>query len=130
MCLFAAVRLRFRKAKRGKTRCSVMSARKPLFRLSTPQAFMPFPCNIIGKGWTAKCFALLASRMRPHRLWRNGRISWTATTILKVKRSEEHTSEPQSLMPSSYDVFCLTKKNKRHHHQAQTHHYTTRHIMN
>src|SRR3546814_8563262 len=27
-----------------------------------------------------------------------------------VIRSEEHTSELQSLMPSSYAVFCLTKK--------------------
>src|SRR3546814_1534312 len=27
-------------------------------------------------------------------------------------RSEEHTSELQSLMRSSYDVFCLKKKNK------------------
>src|SRR3546814_3264774 len=28
-------------------------------------------------------------------------------------RSEEHTSELQSLMRSSYDVFCLTKKQKQ-----------------
>src|SRR3546814_4974983 len=28
-------------------------------------------------------------------------------------RSEEHTSELQSLMRISYDVFCLKKKNKR-----------------
>src|SRR3546814_6422432 len=27
-------------------------------------------------------------------------------------RSEEHTSELQSLMRNSYDVFCLKKKNK------------------
>src|SRR3546814_7659316 len=27
-------------------------------------------------------------------------------------RSEEHTSELQSLMRTSYDVFCLKKKNK------------------
>src|SRR3546814_4655937 len=27
-------------------------------------------------------------------------------------RSEEHTSEPQSLLPISYAVFCLKKKNK------------------
>src|SRR3546814_9274414 len=26
------------------------------------------------------------------------------------RRSEEHTSEPQSLMSISYDVFCLTTK--------------------
>src|SRR3546814_6102422 len=29
-----------------------------------------------------------------------------------VQRSEEHTSELQSLMRSSYAVFCLKKKNK------------------
>src|SRR3546814_6348827 len=31
-------------------------------------------------------------------------------------RSEEHTSELQSLMRISYAVFCLTKKNNRHTH--------------
>src|SRR3546814_10589516 len=30
-----------------------------------------------------------------------------------LPRSEEHTSELQSLMRSSYAVFCLKKKNKR-----------------
>src|SRR3546814_9208662 len=29
-------------------------------------------------------------------------------------RSEEHTSELQSLMRTSYAVFCLNKKNKTH----------------
>src|SRR3546814_2348211 len=32
----------------------------------------------------------------------------------KVDRSEEHTSELQSLMRNSYAVFCLKKKKKRH----------------
>src|SRR3546814_7866029 len=31
-----------------------------------------------------------------------------------VVRSEEHTSELQSLMRISYAVFCLKKKNKKH----------------
>src|SRR3546814_6993908 len=31
-----------------------------------------------------------------------------------VRRSEEHTSELQSLMSISYAVFCLKKKNRRH----------------
>src|SRR3546814_10409677 len=31
-----------------------------------------------------------------------------------VHRSEEHTSELQSLMRISYAVFCLKKKNKKH----------------
>src|SRR3546814_7669522 len=32
-------------------------------------------------------------------------------------RSEEHTSELQSLMRISYAVFCLQKKNKQHYYQ-------------
>src|SRR3546814_1640969 len=38
---------------------------------------------------------------------------------LAPPRSEEHTSELQSLMRISYAVFCLKKKNK-HQHQALT----------
>src|SRR3546814_2106184 len=33
---------------------------------------------------------------------------------LQVRRSEEHTSELQSLMRISYAVFCLKKKNKKY----------------
>src|SRR3546814_2144465 len=32
----------------------------------------------------------------------------------KLRRSEEHTSELQSLMRTSYAVFCLKKKNNHH----------------
>src|SRR3546814_1515387 len=32
-----------------------------------------------------------------------------------IRRSEEHTSELQSLMRTSYAVFCLKKKNKTFH---------------
>src|SRR3546814_4448409 len=35
---------------------------------------------------------------------------------LKVGRSEEHTSELQSLMRTSYAVFCLKKKQARQHY--------------
>src|SRR3546814_6347926 len=34
-------------------------------------------------------------------------------------RSEEHTSELQSLMRISYAVFCLKKKKKRHNQRTQ-----------
>src|SRR3546814_5225317 len=37
-------------------------------------------------------------------------IQWASSCI----RSEEHTSELQSLMRISYAVFCLKKKKKRH----------------
>src|SRR3546814_1377973 len=39
-------------------------------------------------------------------------------------RSEEHTSELQSLMRISYAVFCLKKKNKK---KSQTHNTYNRH---
>src|SRR3546814_8409076 len=38
------------------------------------------------------------------------------------RRSEEHTSELQSLMRISYAVFCLKNKNKNNDHPANTPH--------
>src|SRR3546814_9955122 len=35
-------------------------------------------------------------------------------------RSEEHTSELQSLLRTSYAVFCLKKKNNQHHNQSSS----------
>src|SRR3546814_2311429 len=43
--------------------------------------------------------------------------SWSDAPVTPAKRSEEHTSELQSLMRISYAVFCLKKKkkhNKKH----------------
>src|SRR3546814_8040414 len=37
-------------------------------------------------------------------------VKW-AWLWVRCVRSEEHTSELQSIMRTSYDVFCLTKKN-------------------
>src|SRR3546814_6031066 len=42
-----------------------------------------------------------------------GEDSANPDAIWIVERSEEHTSELQSLMPISYAVFCLKKKNKK-----------------
>src|SRR3546814_6689979 len=36
--------------------------------------------------------------------------TWLLGDVLRGERSEEHTSELQSLMRSSYAVFCLNKK--------------------
>src|SRR3546814_6980225 len=40
---------------------------------------------------------------------------------IKLPRSEEHTSELQSLMRISYAVFCLKKKNKTQYNKQQIH---------
>src|SRR3546814_1833269 len=41
---------------------------------------------------------------------------------MQARRSEEHTSELQSLMRISYAVFCLKKKNKNIASSHTTHH--------
>src|SRR3546814_3913848 len=49
----------------------------------------------------------------------NSKLGWTHRTSVRdlaremVERSEEHTSELQSLMRISYAVFCLKKKNRK-----------------
>src|SRR3546814_2134799 len=43
--------------------------------------------------------------------------------VAALSRSEEHTSELQSLMRISYAVFCLKKK-KTHNAQLRRQHYT------
>src|SRR3546814_2911521 len=48
---------------------------------------------------------------------RHVRLAPVAAGALAVARSEEHTSELQSLMRSSYAVFCLKKKNTQRENQ-------------
>src|SRR3546814_10019303 len=43
---------------------------------------------------------------------RQGSVTWHASRPTMSPRSEEHTSELQSLMRNSYAVFCLTKKKR------------------
>src|SRR3546814_9647667 len=53
-------------------------------------------------------------RSRAHHIWRH----WCL--VREARRSEEHTSELQSLMRISYAVFCLkqnNKHNKGHNHK-------------
>src|SRR3546814_7224044 len=44
-------------------------------------------------------------------------INWEAKR--EIERSEEHTSELQSLMRISYAVFCLKKKKKKKHNNKK-----------
>src|SRR3546814_5171410 len=50
-----------------------------------------------------------------HGIARDGALRRRSRAIDGVLRSEEHTSELQSLMRISYAVFCLKKKKKQHH---------------
>src|SRR3546814_5854448 len=48
----------------------------------------------------------------------DGNPQWEFDATSWLSRSEEHTSELQSLMSISYAVFCLKKKNLLHNHQT------------
>src|SRR3546814_2462500 len=58
---------------------------------------------------TILCFIGLKSAGDPH-LWIAIPVGLLVYGVLGAIRSEEHTSELQSLMRSSYAVFCLNKK--------------------
>src|SRR3546814_9408159 len=47
-----------------------------------------------------------------------------------LKRSEEHTSELQSLMRISYAVFCLQKKTIKYNHKNTQYRHITKFIKN
>src|SRR3546814_1277892 len=53
-------------------------------------------------------FASLGNRQQSRR---ESQFTWVANARYSLQRSEEHTSELQSLMRISYAVFCLKKKN-------------------
>src|SRR3546814_5468805 len=55
-------------------------------------------------------FGVFTTRVRDPRVGRDPRTGES----VEVTRSEEHTSELQSLMRISYAVFCLKKKKKNH----------------
>src|SRR3546814_2359762 len=68
----------------------------------------------------------------PARFEKDGAIRVRTTDDIWNARSEEHTSELQSLMRISYAVFCLKKKNKNKKHDQcirHTLHYTAYTMM-
>src|SRR3546814_9678835 len=46
-------------------------------------------------------------------------MGWNSPGMRWARRSEEHTSELQSLMRTSYAVFCLKKKTRVHYAGGQ-----------
>src|SRR3546814_3644795 len=59
-------------------------------------------------------FMGVTSRHRPHRPRKHAASGGRRAPWLRSDRSEEHTSELQSLMRISYAVFCLKKKHTKH----------------
>src|SRR3546814_8436335 len=66
------------------------------------------------RGRTNSAVSAITSRRPGKAVCRLSCIRATPMTTPSPSRSEEHTSELQSLMRISYDVFCLQKKNYTH----------------
>src|SRR3546814_3138381 len=66
-----------------------------------------------------RSFALVASPICRSALSRLVRATFPDVAVI---RSEEHTSELQSLMRISYAVFCLKKKKKQTHNERPSNH--------
>src|SRR3546814_7396003 len=61
---------------------------------------------------------------RPKRSWPSTLYTGTNSSTWRSSRSEEHTSELQSLMRISYAVFCLKKKKKTDEYKKHNHSHT------
>src|SRR3546814_6310288 len=98
---------------------TLFRSRGPGGRCAAPAPAAP-PC---GRSRWRQCLRKLCLRRRgPWALGSDGEH-------LRVVRSEEHTSELQSLMRISYAVFCLQKKKKKHNN-TNKHIKRTRTIQN
>src|SRR3546814_1531618 len=74
-------------------------------------------CGASGAANSSQLFERMPAMSKPSPFRTDSAIGWTAPlgwlpALQARKRSEEHTSELQSLMRISYAVFCLTKKKK------------------
>src|SRR3546814_9816009 len=81
-------------------------------RRRTPSSIIP-PGPSASTGRRRTTFSCTPLREEPRRL-ADGTFA-PALLLLHSHRSEEHTSELQSLMRISYAVFCLKKKIKKNH---------------
>src|SRR3546814_10729117 len=81
-------------------------------------------CSALNSPEPEGCQKLASSGAIPSRKLNQG-LCVTPTNILTTNRSEEHTSELQSLMRISYAVFCLKKKKTDNISNKQQNTYTT-----
>src|SRR3546814_4172371 len=67
--------------------------------------------SLVEHCWRCHIVATNCDQMNPKKRAASGRIQ--SIPLRNRRRSEEHTSELQSLMRISYAVFCLKKKKKK-----------------
>src|SRR3546814_7703216 len=96
------------------------------YRPLPPLAYLPLVIIWFGIGEFPKTFLIFLAIFAPMAIAaRSGVKSVSIEQIHAAyamgERSEEHTSELQSLMRTSYAVFCLKKKKKKPKVRSQSH---------
>src|SRR3546814_7018326 len=112
------------------TRTDTLFPYTTLFRSFEPQRTIPY---LVVLGSLVFCYRFAIDRQSSYETFikNSPGISVDTTGVVfgpghTVDRSEEHTSELQSLMRISYAVFCLKKKNT----QEINHKITSNHFYN
>src|SRR3546814_9618442 len=86
-----------------------------------------FPYTTLVRSFSAPISSFLPAPAPPRQQVRGSAISWQRVwknfPPQSASRSEEHTSELQSLMRISYAVFCLKKKHSYTNTHTQHTHY-------
>src|SRR3546814_8705089 len=96
------------------TRTDTLFPYTTLFRSSSPSAPQNRFCAN-GRSAEMHSTTVLSSLPAASLKWRTEAAQVGVSTLGKMlSRSEEHTSELQSLMRTSYAVFCLKKKKNKH----------------
>src|SRR3546814_13204258 len=90
----------------GRLRAVLRSARGKAGTLARP--FVPLEVEFRGRGELKNVGRMESNGVAA---WLNGEALFSGLYLNELLRSEEHTSELQSLMRISYAVFCLKKKN-------------------
>src|SRR3546814_7652613 len=88
-----------------------VSRRAVIDRRGSPDPRPPGPFGLLARTGQTR-----VPRPDPLHPWQRGPV--------RPARSEEHTSELQSLMRNSYAVFCLKKKKKQHNNMHSTQYAT------
>src|SRR3546814_9166632 len=80
-----------------------------------------------GPATRAQISFVTSLKSRPDLAISDGLVVTPSSRPVAASRSEEHTSELQSLMRISYAVFCLKKKTTHHKHSHNHVHGPTQH---
>src|SRR3546814_10619058 len=112
------------------TRTDTLFSYTPLFRSPVSLRIQPSPYPIFGKAASPVSGVARGVRARQSRRGAKSYCSFETKLVIwrdaGGARSEEHTSELQSLMRNSYAVFCLKKKKHTlHDKKTQTNHNHT-----